>query len=228
MHLPPLPFKNVSINFETHALRLENVQRLQFLPHRVIIRRTSLTLLCGWLGNQIGKKIPRLFRRGDAATICGCQRLGTAGLRVSNEGYWGCSVGRELHSSIWLTDIVRWKVDSEKFTSMYVDDWYKILEVIIYEVSSIPLREINLPKGGRINYHAQNILQKSELAECASSGENDHRNQSTSRRRIFGQVPHLSRRWSTSAAGYCCFQPNAPTSLASCCIIALFFTTISA
>ena len=44
---------------------------------------------------------------------------------------------------------------------------------------------------GHINYHAPNTLQKSVLVERASFGENDRRNQSTSRRRIFGQAPHL-------------------------------------
>jgi hypothetical protein len=48
-------------------------------------------------------------------------------------------------------------------------------------------------------------LQKPELAVCASSGENDHRNQSTRRRRIFGQVPHLGDD-KLVFVGYGCFS----------------------
>jgi hypothetical protein len=127
MHLPTLPFKNVSINFETHSFRLYNMQRLQFLPHQMIIRSTSLALLRRWLGNQIRKKIPRPFRRGNAGAICGYHGFGNAGFSTRDERNWGCAVGRELRGPICLTDIMRWKVNSEKFISMYVDDWYKIL-----------------------------------------------------------------------------------------------------
>jgi len=73
---------------------------------------------------------------------------------------------------------------------VYVDDRDKILKVVDkHEITNLA---INLPMDGRINYHAQNTLQKSMLAGRASFEENGRRNQSSSRRRIFGLVPHLS------------------------------------
>lgn len=118
VHLPLLPFQNVSVHLEADALRLDDVQRFD-----VISELEFLSCLLRVLRQDIGEVLLRRHRRRHAWAV--------GGFDVVRASEWrGLSRGDGQRRGV-CRQVMAGEVDVDHFSSVHVHDGDEVLSALL-------------------------------------------------------------------------------------------------